>query len=139
MTTAESRPPVLALNSGSSSLKFALYRVGSSGTEMLLSGEAESIGGARGRFQTQDSHGNQLLSETASIPDQRQAVIRIGKLLADTKMPAPAAIGHRVVHGGPKLRQHCLIDNALSKMITAKVCRECKTPLHARHPHPWPN
>ena len=127
MTTAESRPPVLALNSGSSSLKFALYRVGSSGTEMLLSGEAESIGGAQGRFQTQDSHGNQLLSETASIPDQRQAVIRIGKLLADTKMPAPAAIGHRVVHGGPRLRQHCLIDNAVLRQLEAATAF---APLH---------
>jgi acetate kinase len=35
---------ILALNSGSSSLKFGLYRVGSSFTETLLSGEAESIG-----------------------------------------------------------------------------------------------
>lgn len=34
--------PALALNSGSSSLKFGFYRVGSSRTELLLSGEAEA-------------------------------------------------------------------------------------------------
>ena len=39
---------VLALNRGSSSLKFGLYRVASSQTEMLLSGEAESIGEKNG-------------------------------------------------------------------------------------------
>ena len=108
MTNAEPRPPVLALNSGSSSLKFALYRVGPSRIEMLLSGEAESIGDKKGKFHVQDSHENALLSETVAIPSQQEAIIRIGKLLADSKMPAPAAIGHRIVHGGPKLRQHCL-------------------------------
>ena len=41
MTDAEPGFNVLALNSGSSSLKFGLYRVGSSRAEMLLSGEAE--------------------------------------------------------------------------------------------------
>ena len=28
-------------------------------------------------------------------------------------MPALDANGHRIVHGGPKLRQHCLIDEAV--------------------------
>ena len=41
MTDAEPELNVLALNSGSSSLKFGLYRVGASRIEMLLSGEAE--------------------------------------------------------------------------------------------------
>jgi acetate kinase len=35
---------VLALNSGSSSLKFGLYRIEASISKILLSGEAESIG-----------------------------------------------------------------------------------------------
>ena len=43
MADAEPGSNILTLNSGSSSLKFALYRVGPSRTEMLLSGEAESI------------------------------------------------------------------------------------------------
>ena len=41
---------ILALNSGSSSLKFGLYRVGSSKAEMLVSGEAEAIGEAGATF-----------------------------------------------------------------------------------------
>ena len=50
MTNAEPQLNILALNSGSSSLKFGLYRVGSSRIEMLLSGEAESIGGKSGKL-----------------------------------------------------------------------------------------
>ena len=118
---------MLALNSGSSSLKFGLYRVGSSRTEMLLSGEAESIGDKEGKFSAKDRRGNVLLSETVSIPSQREAIIRIGRLLADSKMPAPAAIGHRIVHGGPKLRQHCLIDDSVLRQLEAATAF---APLH---------
>jgi acetate kinase len=127
MTNAEPRLPVLALNSGSSSLKFALYRVGPSRTEMLLSGEAESIGDKKGKFRAQDSHENALLSETVAIPSQQEAIIRIGRLLADSKMPAPAAIGHRIVHGGPKLRQHCLIVDPVVRQLEAATAF---APLH---------
>jgi acetate kinase len=85
---------VLALNSGSSSLKFGLYRVGPLRTDMLLSGEAEGIGEAKGRFHAKDSQNNSLLSEAISIPGQRDALVRVAKLVADSKMPAPDAIGH---------------------------------------------
>ena len=127
MTDAEPRSNILTLNSGSSSLKFGLYRFGSSGTEMLLSGEAESIGDEKGKFYAQDSGENALLSEAVSIPSQREAIIRIGRLLADSKMPAPAAIGHRVVHGGPKLRQHCFIDDSVLRQLEAATAF---APLH---------
>ena len=127
MTDAESTLNVLALNSGSSSLKFGLYRVGSSRIESLLSGEAESIGDKSGKFHAEDSHGNALLSESGAIPSQREAIVRIGRLLVDAKMPTPAAIGHRIVHGGPKLRQHCLIDDAVLTQLEAATAF---APLH---------
>ena len=110
---------VLALNSGSSSLKFGLYRVGAEKAELLLDGEAESIGDGKGKFRVQDSHGKELLAETASIPSQQDAIKRIGELLTDQKAPAPEVIGHRVVHGGPELRRHCVIDDAVLKQLEA--------------------
>src|ERR1700691_4411200 len=79
MTDAGSELNILALNSGSSSLKFGLYCVGSSRVESLLSGEAESIGDKSGRFHAEDSRGNVLLAETGHIPSQREAIIRIGR------------------------------------------------------------
>jgi acetate kinase len=117
MTDAERGSSILTLNSGSSSLKFGLYRVGSSRTEILLTGEAEQIGEKNGKFHAQDSRENALLSETASIQSQREAIIRIGRFLADSKMPAPAAIGYRIVHGGPRHRQHCLIDDSVLRQL----------------------
>jgi acetate kinase len=128
-TTTDARPEmnVLALNSGSSSLKFGLYRGGSAETVTLLSGEAESIGEESARFHAQDSQARSLISETTSISDQWDAIARIGKLLADSKTPAPAAIGHRIVHGGPKLRQHCLIDESVLLQLEAAAAF---APLH---------
>ena len=129
MAKAGSGSTILALNSGSSSLKFALYRVGPSATEMLLSGEAEAIGGKDGSFHAQDSTGNTVLSEAASLPNAREAIIRISRLLADTDLPVPSAIGHRVVHGGPQLRQHCLIgDGVLRQLVAASVFAPLHTP-----------
>jgi acetate kinase len=129
MAKAEPGSTILALNSGSSSLKFGLYEVGLSATEMLLSGEAEAIGGKDGGFHAQDSNGNSVLSEAASLPNAREAIIRIGRLLADTDLPVPAAVGHRVVHGGPQLRQHCLIgDGVLRQLVAANVFAPLHTP-----------
>jgi acetate kinase len=129
MAKAEPGSTILALNSGSSSLKFGLYEVGLSATEMLLSGEAEAIGGKDGGFHAQDSNGNSVLSEAASLPNAREAIIRIGRLLADTDLPVPSAVGHRVVHGGPQLRQHCLIgDGVLRQLVAANVFAPLHTP-----------
>jgi acetate kinase len=127
MTDAELPLHVLALNSGSSSLKFGLYSVGSSRIERLISGEAESIGGEGGKCHAEDARGNVLLSETGSIPSQQEAIVRIGRLLIDAKMPTPAAIGHRIVHGGPRLRQHCLIDDTVLTQLEAATAF---APLH---------
>ena len=85
---------VLALNSGSSSLKFGLYRVDGSRTEALL-------------------------SEALPDPGQRDAMTHIERLLNQSGMPAPDAVGHRIVHGGPKLRQHCRIDDSILQQLDA--------------------
>jgi acetate kinase len=129
MRAPDSEPQlnVLALNSGSSSLKFGLYRVGASRIETLLSGEAESIGENDGKFRADNGRGKALLAETAPIASQRDAIVRIEKLLVDAKMPAPDAIGHRIVHGGPKLRQHCLIDESVLRRLGAATAF---APLH---------
>jgi acetate kinase len=83
---------VLALNSGSSSLKFGLYRVDSIGVETLL-------------------------TETASTAEALPAIHRVTSVLAAAGMPPPDAIGHRIVHGGPVLRRHCRIDDAVLQQL----------------------
>lgn len=121
---------VLALNSGSSSLKFGLFRITAARTEILLSGAAESIGNSKGKFVARDTHQNELISVIsgkAAIASQGDAIIRIARLLAKSKLPPPAAIGHRIVHGGPKLRQHCLIDESVMRELEAAAAF---APLH---------
>jgi acetate kinase len=93
---------VLALNSGSSSLKFGLYGVRGAETETLL-------------------------AETVSSADHQAAITRVASVLAQARMPAPDAVGHRIVHGGAHLRQHCLIDDAVLRRLEAAAAF---APLH---------
>jgi acetate kinase len=109
---------ILALNSGSSSLKFGLYRVGPSKIGILVSGEAEAIGEPDAKFHAVDAAGDTMVSETASVAGQEEAVVRVGRFLADGRFPVAAAIGHRVVHGGPTLLRHCLIDDVVLAQLT---------------------
>ena len=127
MSSADPPSTVLALNSGSSSLKFGLYRVGSSGLEGLACGAAELGGSGQGRFRADDLQGAPLVRETAAVADQRAAIVRIGRLLTDRTLPAPTAIGHRIVHGGPQLRRHCLIDATVLQQLEAATAF---APLH---------
>ena len=53
---------------------------------------------------------------------------RVASALAASGMPAPDAIGHRIVHGGPALRQHCRIDDTVLRRLQAA---EAFAPLHA--------
>ena len=96
---------VLALNSGSSTLKFGLYRVDPSHA----------------------TRAEKLFADTIGSPDLESAIAHIAQRFRDSQMPPPAAIGHRIVHGGPTLRQHCLIDNAVIKQLESATAF---APLH---------
>jgi acetate kinase len=113
------RLDVLVMNCGSSSLKFGLFKVGASSIETLVSGEAASIGNTASTFEAKDVKTGRQTSETDRIIDQKAAVARVLQCLKDWDAPPPAAVGHRIVHGGPKLRRHCLIDNSVLKALDA--------------------
>jgi acetate kinase len=118
---------VLALNSGSSSLKFGLYRVCSGNATRLLSGEAEGMGHAESVFRAEDAAGHELLHEAGPLAGPRDALERIRQLLHTSGSPAPQVIGHRIVHGGPALRDHCRIDAAVQRRLEAATAF---APLH---------
>jgi acetate kinase len=119
MATAEADRTILALNCGSSSLKFGLFQVGRSGARQILSGAAEAIGDGPGKFWLEESGGNRSASEAAPIPSQIDALDRVEKAFAERRTPVPAAIGHRVVHGGAGCRQHCVIDESVLRQLEA--------------------
>ena len=118
--TSASGAIVLALNSGSSSLKFGLYHVRSGEAEALLSGKWATTGDGGSAFHA-DAAGKELTPSTSRITNQEEAVARIAGLIAQTAMPRPDAIGHRVVHGGPTLRQHCRIDDSVLRALEAAL------------------
>ena len=103
----EAAPPltVLALNSGSSSLKFGLYRVDATHADALSTGD----------------------HDTASVEQQGDAMLDIVARLAASGLPRPDAIGHRIVHGGPALRGHVVIDDAVMSQLEAAAAF---APLH---------
>ena len=118
---------ILSLNSGSSSLKFGLYRVDAAQVTPLLSGAAEWVDGQRGTLHAKVAHEQPLVSD-AAVSDVNDSIARIASLIGDAGLSWPEAIGHRVVHGGPYLLQHCVInDDVLSKLNAASAF----APLHA--------
>ncbi|HTD28512.1 MAG TPA: acetate/propionate family kinase [Xanthomonadaceae bacterium] len=119
--------PVLALNAGSSSLKFGLYLVNADATRVLVSGSCETNGDHGGAIIVRDALGHTLDGDAKPVGALHGAVDRIFELLAARYLTAPVAIGHRIVHGGPDCRQHTLIDaSVLQRLQAAKIF----APLH---------
>ena len=121
-------PAILALNSGSSSLKFGLFSSESGGPLAIASGAVDAIGNAsRCRFRAADGRGRPLVDEACTAMTPLDAIVRVTRRLADADLPVPAAIGHRVVHGGAILSKPCAIDaGVLAAIETAAVL----APLH---------
>jgi acetate kinase len=117
---------VLALNSGSSSLKVALYLLQGKSEERLAQGAAEGLGNKDGRVWLRKRK-QSLFDESRSFADASQAAEYLLSALDKEALPAPNVVGHRIVHGGPQLRSH--------QRITPEVLRELEeavpfAPLH---------
>ncbi len=117
METIKATRVALALNSGSSSLKFGLFQTTASGLTTMLTGEADAIGSPQSRFTARDAAGKIVANETAPIPDQRAAMNCVVRTLANEGMPTPDAIGHRMVHGGPALRSDVRISPSVLRQL----------------------
>ncbi len=117
--------PVLALNCGSSSLKFGLYLCGDAGEELLGEGEAEEIGRQHASFWFRT--GEDRHQEQTAFPDHEAALSRAFAILGERKLPVPAAIGHRFVPGGRQIREHQVLTPAVMEQLRAAAAF---APLH---------
>jgi acetate kinase len=106
---------ILALNSGSSSLKFGVYGCSAGDVEekTLLAGSAEGVGHGNGSLNIRSSDGSALVARECIHESQTDALATLAKELRDHIHATPVAVGHRVVHGGPELRTHQLITPQL--------------------------
>jgi acetate kinase len=107
---------ILVINSGSSSVKFALFTAEK--LSRLWSGAIDRIGLGDSRFHAIDGSGAKLLDETEDIADHKTAL----KLLLDAVEQHPSgarltAVGHRIVHGGPECDCPILVTAGLEARL----------------------
>jgi acetate kinase len=96
-------PLILTINGGSSSIKFALFEAGDS-LRRLAKGEISRIGLPRTALEVKDANGQSSLSRLVEAPNHAAAANVLMDWLSE-RSSALAAVGHRVVHGGPTYSQ----------------------------------
>lgn len=111
-TSASGSNCVLTINSGSSSIKFALYRADSS-MGRLVTGKLERIGLPDPSITIKGDDGH-LQKLSVKAPNHRAAGNLIIKWLdANFGFDGITGVGHRVVHGGPNFTSPQRITRAL--------------------------
>ena len=110
---------VLVVNCGSSSLKFQL--INSETEEVAAKGLCERIG-IDGRLVYQPTNGEKEVIE-ASMPTHTEAIKMVLDALVNEKtgvlksLDEVEAIGHRVLHGGAKISDSCIINDEVISVI----------------------
>lgn len=126
---------VLTLNAGSSSIKFSLFEVDgtpSRSLRLVSRGEAEGIGSAP-HFVARDPAGAVLTERRWPDPKQDfQSLLEAVIGWAEGHLGAEKliAVGHRVVHGGPK---HYRPERVTAALLSALDRLTPLAPLHEPH------
>ena len=109
---------ILCLNSGSSSLKFAVFDMAASETR-LAEGAVENIG-PEARLWVRKGDG-QIAEQRAGLTQAHACIEAVFAAIDKSALPRPMAAGHRIVHGGPHYTSPQLIHgevlNELKKLI----------------------
>lgn len=98
-------PRILTISGGSSSIKFALFESGDP-LRRMLSARIEGIGLSEGRFAVESPNAGDSYSRPVNAPDHAAAVNALMDWIHERIVGGQlAAVGHRVVHGGPNYWQ----------------------------------
>jgi acetate kinase len=93
---------MLVLNAGSSSLKFALFCARGAALDRILAGSIDRLGQPHSEFRIKSGAESAITSRRVGTAHHTN---RIELILAELSKLSPAmelaAIGHRIVHGGP--------------------------------------
>ena len=114
---------ILVLNAGSSSLKYQLFNMES--TEVIAKGLYERIGA--GGAITHKPLGKEPYSEELDFPNHGVALKKVLALLTSEEHGVIAsvdeidAVGHRVAHGGEKLKESSRITESVIKYLETIV------------------
>ena len=101
MSIVPSGQVILAINAGSSNIKFALFQAGAE-PERTFEGCVDGIGTNRGSFSVAGANPAESFARHFGIPERFNAAHVLMDWLGERiGSGALAAIGHRIVHGGP--------------------------------------
>lgn len=118
-TVGAGRKPfsVLAINSGSSSLRFTLFKTGEL-LAQLLTGKFERIGLPDAGLSLTDVRANQSDERRIDAPNHVACVSLLVELLENKAGDsAVSAIGYRVVHGGLRYCEPQRVDEAMQEEL----------------------
>jgi acetate kinase len=124
--------PVLALNAGSSSVKFAAFAPGANGLDTIVRGQVDGIGG-HPRLVVRNASGEKTesaLDGGAALDHAAVTGLVLSLLLERLGGRAPWAAGHRVVHGGPDLTAPVSVTPDVLDQLTRLIPL---APLHQPH------
>jgi acetate kinase len=104
---------ILVVNAGSSSVKFEVFAVaGPADLTRQIKGQVDGIG-TQPRLRARRADGAEVVDqrfERDQVPDVPTALHTTGAWLREEHDINPIAVGHRVVHGGPKYDRPVLVD-----------------------------
>ena len=124
---------IAVLNAGSSSLKFSLFETRGQELHLVAGGQAEGLLGAP-RFVAHDEQGKVIDEKSwdqgTQLGHEGALDYLIALLRARFSRHTLAAVGHRVVHGGPDHAKPVRVDAALLAALEKLVPL---APLHQPH------
>ena len=113
-------PRILTINGGSSSIKFALFESSDSSFRQILKGEIARIGMPEATFRVQGGNQAENFLQDVAAPDHTVAVNTLMDWIEErSEHDTLTAVGHRIVHGGPKYSQ--------PKLITTEMVEELRS------------
>jgi acetate kinase len=113
---------ILCLNAGSSSLKFALYAISKSDEKKIIEGAIEGIRQPSARLWIRDLQKHLVEDRQAKFANAHETIGALFEALEKPDLPRPAAVGHRIVHGGVRYT------------APQKITAELQSDLHALVP-----
>jgi acetate kinase len=121
---------LLVVNAGSSSVKFQAFAIDQGNRlQQVVRGAVDGIG-SRPRLRATAADGSTLVDQTYAsnvISNVPAAIGTAGRWLRDTQKLDYIAVGHRVVHGGPRFDRPVLVDDD----VLAQLARyQALAPLH---------
>jgi acetate kinase len=106
-------PHILTINGGSSSIKFAMFEAGDP-PKRILDGRIERIGLPEATFHVKGMNEADNFSRPVTAPDHTVAVGALMDWIEQrSARDTLTAVGHRVVHGGPKYSEPALITKEM--------------------------